>query len=106
MIRPYGWFGFERFDYTVDTKNVVVQSADSAFHQRFLARIEPETRIDLSERIDELRRRLPSLLAREVDSGLWLEGTVNRLEVRGIYPVPSGVEAQIVADGYLNLSLR
>ena len=97
---------FERFDYTVDTKNRVVQSADSAFHQRFLARIEPETRIDLSDRIEELRVRLSSLLTREVDSGLWFEGTVNRLEVRGIYPVSNGVEVQIVADGYLNLSLR
>jgi hypothetical protein len=97
---------FERIDYTVDTKNVVVKSADSAFHQRFLARIEPETRIDLSERLDGLRQRLSSLLTREVDSGLWLEGTVSRLEVRGVYPVPSGVEAQIVVDGYLNLSFR
>jgi hypothetical protein len=97
---------FERFDYTVDTKNRVVQSADSAFHQGFLARIEPETRIDLSDRIEELRLRLSSLLTREVDSGLWLEGTVNRLEVRGIYPVSNGVEVQIVADGYLNLSPR
>jgi hypothetical protein len=97
---------FERIDYTVDTQNVVVKSADSAFHQRFLARIEPETRIDLSERIDGLRQRLSSLLTKEVDDGLWLEGTVNRLEVRGIYPVASGVEVQIVADGYLNLTFR
>ncbi|MFY4727847.1 DUF4403 family protein [Nitrospira sp. BLG_2] len=97
---------FERIDYTVDTQNVVVRSADSAFHQRFLARIEPETRIDLSDRLDGLRQRLSSVLTREVDAGLWLEGTVNRLEVRGIYPVPSGVEVQIVADGYLKLTLR
>lgn len=95
---------FQHFDYTTDTRNVVVHSADSLFHQDFLARIEPETRIDLSDRIEGLRSRLSSLLTREVEPGLWLEGTVNKLDALGIYPVPGGVEVQVVADGILQLS--
>ena len=97
---------FQGFDYTTDTRNVVVHSADSLFHQDFLARIEPETRIDLSDRIEGLRSRLSSLLTREVEPGLWLEGTVSKLDALGIYPVPGGVEVQVVADGVLQLSTR
>lgn len=97
---------FEHFDYTADTKNVVVRSADALFHQKILARIEPETRIDLSDRIDELRNRLASLLTREVEPGWWLEATVSRLNALGIYPVAGGVEVQIVADGVIELSAR
>ena len=97
---------FEHFDYTADTRNVVVRSADALFHQKILARIEPETRIDLSDRIDELRNRLASLLTREVEPGWWLEATVSRLNALGIYPVAGGVEVQIVADGVIELSAR
>jgi hypothetical protein len=97
---------FQGFDYTTDTRNVVVHSADSLFHQDFLAQIEPETRIDLSDRIEALRSRLASLLTREVEPGLWLEGTVSKLDALGIYPVPGGVEVQVVADGVLQLSTR
>ena len=97
---------FQGFDYTTDTRNVVVHSADSLFHQDFLEQIEPETRIDLSDRIEALRSRLASLLTREVEPGLWLEGTVSKLDALGIYPVPGGVEVQVVADGVLQLSAR
>ena len=95
---------FENFDYTTDTRNVVVHSADSLFHQDLLTRIEPETRIDLSNRIEGLRSQLESLLTQEIEPGLRLEATVSKLDALGIYPVPGGVEVQIVADGLLELS--
>ncbi|MBS0171176.1 MAG: DUF4403 family protein [Nitrospira sp.] len=97
---------FEHFDYTADTRNVVVRSADALFHRKILARIEPETRIDLSDRIDELRNRLASLLTREVEPGWWLEATVSRLNALGIYPVSGGVEVQIEADGVIEICPR
>ncbi|HJT19866.1 MAG TPA: DUF4403 family protein [Nitrospira sp.] len=97
---------FEQFNYTTDTRNVVVHSADALFHQDFLARIEPETRIDLSDRMDNLRSRLSSLLTQEVEPGVWLKGTVTTLDALGVYPVPGGVEVQVVADGVMHLSVR
>ncbi|HEY6084303.1 MAG TPA: DUF4403 family protein [Nitrospira sp.] len=97
---------FENFDYTTDTRSVVVHSADSLFHQDFLSRIEPETRINLSDRMENLRSRLSSLLTHEVEPGVWLEGTVTTLDALGIYPVPGGVEVQVVADGVLELSMH
>ena len=97
---------FDHLDYTLDTKNVVARMADSLFRETLLARIESETRIDLSERIDALRERLSSLLTREIEPGLWLEATVSDVNALGIYPVPGGVEVQIVADGFLRLSMR
>ncbi len=101
-----GILRFDNFDYTTDTRNMVVHAADSMFHQTFLEQIEPETRIALSDRIESLRARLSSLLTRELEPDLWLEGTVTKLNVLGIYPVAGGVEVQVVANGSLQLSAQ
>jgi hypothetical protein len=97
---------FDQLDYTMHTENVVARFADSLFRETLLDRLESETRIDLSVQIDGLRKRLSSLLTREIEPGLWLEATVSDVNARGIYPVPGGVEVQIVADGFLQLSVR
>jgi hypothetical protein len=85
---------------------MLVHAADSMFHRTFLEQIEPETRIALSDRMESLRARLSSLLTRELEPDLWLEGTVTKLDVLGIYPVAGGVEVQVVANGILQLSAQ
>jgi hypothetical protein len=75
-------------------------------HDDILSRLEPETRIDLSEQVDTLRRQLSRALTRQVTPDTWLEGSVTSLQPRAIYPVPGGVEIQMIADGSLRLSVR
>ena len=38
---------FERFNFTVETKNVLIKTANWMVHDDILSRLEPETRIDL-----------------------------------------------------------
>lgn len=97
---------FDELDFTIDTKNVLLKSANWVLHKSLLSRIEPETHIDLSEHIDALRKRLARAFTRELAPGTWLNGTVTRLDPYGLYPVPDGVEVQIIADGFLQLSVQ
>jgi len=97
---------FQQLAFTVDTKNVLVRVADWLFYDDLLFRLEPRTRIDLADRIEELRRQLSRNLTRELAPGTWLEGTVTSLKPRTIYPAPGGVEILLVADGSLELYLR
>lgn len=97
---------FERFNFTVETKNALLKAANWMAHDDLLSRLEPETRIDLSEQVGFLRGRLARALTRQVAPGTWLEGSVTSLQPRAIYPVPGGVEIQVIAEGSLQLSVR
>ena len=97
---------FERFNFTVETKNVLLKAANWVGHDDILSRLEPETRIDLSEQLSTLRHQLSRALTRQVTPDTWLEGSVTGLQPRVIYPVPGGVEIQMIADGSLQLSVR
>ncbi len=97
---------FEQFNFTVETKNVLLNAANWMVHDDLLSRLEPETRIDLSEQVDTLRGRLAHALTRQVAPETWLEGSVTSLQPRAIYPVPGGVEIQVLAEGSLQLSVR
>jgi len=85
---------------------VLVGMANWLFYDDLLARLEPRTRIDLSHRLEEFRRQLSRTLTRELTPGTWLEGTVTNLGPRAVYPAPGGVEILLVADGFLELSVR
>jgi hypothetical protein len=97
---------FEQFNFTVETKNVLLKAVNWVGHEDILARLEPETRIDLSEQVGTLRRQLSGALTRQLTPDMWLEGSVTGLQPQVIYPVPGGVEIQVIADGSLQLSVR
>lgn len=97
---------FEQFDFTMDTKNILVRAANWMLRDRILEAIEPQTRIDLSGQIGALRRGLGNAMRREILPGTWLDGTVAKLEPRGIYPIQGGIEVQLVAEGTMELRLQ
>ena len=63
---------FEHFNFTVETKNALLKAANWVVHDDLLARLEPETRIDLSEQVGRLRGRLARALTRQVAAETWL----------------------------------
>lgn len=96
---------FDGFDFTMDTRNILVRTANWLLRDQILETIEPQTRVDLSEQIASMRRVLDKALHREVLPGGWLNGAVTKVEPKGIYPIEGGVEAQVVADGTIELLL-
>jgi hypothetical protein len=101
-----GVLKFADLDFTVDTRNVLVRSANWMFHQDILSSLAAQAFIDLSGQLNTLRSRLESALNRELGPGARLEGEVTALRPRGIYPTAAGVEVHMIADGSMWVELR
>ena len=101
-----GMLRFVDLDFTMDTRNVLVRSANWMFHQNILSSLKSQAYIDLSGQLQTLRSRLTSALTRDLGPNARLEGEVTSLRPRGVYPTAGGVEVHIVADGAMWVELR
>ena len=101
-----GTLKFVDLDFTVDTRNVLVKSANWMFHENILASLKSHAYIDLSGQLQSLRSRLETALTRDLGPNARLEGEVTTLRPRGVYPTAGGVEVHIVAEGSLWVELR
>ena len=97
---------FTDLDFTVDTRNVLVRSANWMFHQNMLSALKAHAYIDLSGYLQTLRSRLETALTRDLGPNARLEGEVATLRPRGVYPTAGGVEVHIVAEGSMWVELR
>jgi len=97
---------FRNFNFTMDTSTLLARFTDRAVHDAILQAILPNTRIDLEDRIAGLRSRVQRQMNRNLAPDMWLKGAVTKLDPRGIYPVPGGIEVQFVMDGTLNLTIQ
>ena len=100
-----GLLRFVDLDFTVDTRNVLVRSANWMFHENVLSSLKAQAFIDLSGQLQTLRSRLESAFTRELGPGATLEGEVATLRPRGIYPTANGVEVHMIAEGTLWVEL-
>lgn len=101
-----GVLKFIDLDFTMDTRNVLVRSANWMFHQNILSSLRSEAVIDLSGQLQMLRSRLTTALTRELGPDARLEGEVMSLRPRGVYPTAGGVEVHIIAEGAMWVNLR
>jgi hypothetical protein len=89
--------------FTLESDNALIGATGRLFHRQLLAVLEPRARLPLGERVEALRTRLEATLSRELLEGVLLSGTVDELEIRGVYPVQDGLEFQVVFGGALGL---
>lgn len=101
-----GVLRFTDLDFTVDTRNVLLRSANQIFHENILSSLRSEAFIDLSGQLQTLRSRLAAALTRELGPDARLEGEVLSLRPRGIYPTAGGVEVHMIAEGSMWVELR
>jgi hypothetical protein len=101
-----GVLRFTDLDFTVDTRNVLLRSANWMFHENVLSSLRSEAFIDLSNQLQTVRSRLAAALTRELAPDARLEGEVLTLRPRGIYPTAGGVEVHLVAEGSMWVELR
>jgi hypothetical protein len=101
-----GTLRFADLDFTMDTRNVLLRSANWMFHQNILSTLRSEALIDLSSQLQTLRSRLGTALSRDLGGGAILQGEVLRLRPRGAYPTTGGVEVHVIADGAMWVELR
>lgn len=96
---------FVDLDFTVDTKNVLVRSINRFWHDALLDRLTSEALIDLSEPLKMLEGRLNAALTRDLAPGARLDGAITTMRPQSIYPVPRGIEVQLIVDGFMRLKL-
>jgi len=101
-----GMLRFVDLDFTMDTRNVLVRSANWMFHQNILASLKSQAFIDLSGQLQTLRSRLTSALTRDLGPNARLEGEVATLRPSGVYPTAGGVEVHIIAEGSMWVELQ
>ncbi len=97
---------FREFNFTVETSNWLVKATNRMMYNTIRDKVLPYTKIDVADRIELLRRRIERQMNRELAPGAWLEGEVTTLVPRSIYPVPGGMEMQLVIDGTLGLTIE
>jgi hypothetical protein len=101
-----GVLKFVDLDFTMDTRNVLMRSADWMFHQNILGALRSHAYIDLSGQLQTLRSRLETALTRDLGPNARLEGEVMTLRPRGVYPTADGVEVHVIAEGSIWVELR
>ena len=89
--------------FTLESDNALIGVTGRLLHRRLLAVLEPRARLPLGDRVEALRARLGAALNRELLEGIDVRGTLDELEIRGVYPVQDGLELQIVFGGALGL---
>jgi hypothetical protein len=90
----------------MDTSSALAKFASRVMYDTLREKIVQNSRIDVGNRIEALRRQVERQMNRELGQGMWLRGEVTSLAPRGIYPVPGGIELQFATDGTLHLIIQ
>jgi len=107
VIAPDGHtLDFQNLDFTMETANVLAKFANRVIYDTIREKVRQNSRIEVRDRIETLRRQVERQMNRELAPGLWLEGAVTTLAPRGIYPVPDGIELQFAMDGTLHVNIQ
>jgi hypothetical protein len=94
------------FYFTMETSNLLMRLANRTMYDTIRDTILPYTKIDVSGRIEVLRRRIERHMNHDVAEGVWMESTVTKLVPHRIYPVKGGIAMQLLIDGTLKISLE
>jgi hypothetical protein len=92
--------------FTVDSDSALVRMSGRFLHRRLVTILESRARFQYGERLEAFRARLGSALNRELVPGVDLLGTLDRLEIQGVYPVQDGLELRAAFGGSLRLVAR
>jgi hypothetical protein len=94
---------FEGLAFTLESDSALIRATGRFLHRRLVAMLEPRARLRFGDQVETLRTQLGSALNRELFAGVDLSGTVDRLDIRGVYPVHDGLELQTTFGGSLRL---
>jgi hypothetical protein len=92
--------------FSLESDSALVQATGRVLHRTLVTQLQSRARLPLGARIETLRAQLGAALNRELVPGVALSGRVDRLDLRGVYPIPGGLEAVVVFDGALRLNAR
>jgi hypothetical protein len=98
----------EDLDYSLATQDWILQAAEWLLGSRLRETLADGARFPLGERLEATRKSLEASLnaPRALDDPLTLRGTVDAVEVQGVYVTSAGFLAIAVADGDVSVKLE
>jgi len=97
---------FHRFDFAIDTSNLLVNATNRLMHDSIRSQLLPDTRLDLRDRIHALQKGIEQNLSRALAPGMTLHCEVTALKPAALYPVSNGLEILLIVDGTLTLTTQ
>jgi len=95
----------QNFDFTVDTRNILVKTANWLMHERFVTMIKEQLTFPLDRPLTTLRQQLTQAMNQDLGNGVRLQGSLSSARVAGLWTDALGIRARVIADGTLDLSV-
>lgn len=91
---------------TIETSGRLAQAMSGLTEKALVAAVEKYARIDLTPRLERLRRGLLAALNRELAPGIWLQGDVAPLRAESLSATVSGIELALAIEMQPRVDLR
>jgi hypothetical protein len=96
---------FDGLQFSLESDSALARTTGRLLHRTLVTQLS-RARLPLGPRVETLRAQLGAALNRELAPGVELAGSIDRLDLRGVYPVQGGLEAVVVFGGALHLNVR
>ncbi len=97
---------YSELDFDIDTKNVLVKSANWLAHGQFLKMMEPYFNYKIDDKLKDAKAMADKFLNNyKVNKMVTLVGKVSKLEPDAIYLTEKGIQAIVVAEGKMEVKL-
>lgn len=93
-------------DFDLKTKNVLLGSADWLFKSTIIKKMTPYLKFPLQENLTDAKDMIQKELeSYEVMEGITMNGSLETLNVDGIYPTPNGMRVLVSTKGKIKLNV-
>jgi Domain of unknown function (DUF4403) len=93
----------EDIDYDLRTKDMLLRTAKWLFDKRIINELKKYTHFELAEYLKTFRNKINEQLTRQLSTGIYSNGSVNRLQVMGIYALGTHLLVRCNAGGRMNI---
>jgi hypothetical protein len=96
----------DRFDYTVETKNVFFKLVDAAFHENFRRQLEAKLRYPMADSIQRARSQITEALNREIAPRVRLTGAVDDIQPLRVTATEDAFEGLVEMNGQVSIAVE
>jgi len=100
------FFVLTDLEYDINSKSVLLKTAKWMFDKRILEELNKSAKYDLNPLLNETKTTITNQLNSQLDEGVFLSGTVNRLAVSSIQLGVKGFFLTTEVSGYMKLKMK
>lgn len=96
---------FPDLEFDIKTKSALLKSAKWLFDKKITNMIRDLANMDLAEYLEEFKSTVDESLNGEVDTGVWMKGSVDDIKIDYIYPREDALFMRISSKGTLGIKM-